>query len=407
MLGWRPTFAMAGRGRTPLLHDRMGAVVMGQNAVKRRVQISFAASVIALAVVGYLAFRPEQVTVETCLRSRLAAASGTIDDALLLSALHLATNEGSAFTIDSRNSASLESNALSHSNTWNAIASCRALFVPTAPALRPPRYAIRVHVVDSRGNQQVPILGAQVSSKPAGPYCITEADGACTLTFLEGAPQDRIELSAISSNRNEGPVLVDTLNRLVKRGAVLETAHSYPTLNVSITDCKTHQPLQGRGSVLASPIQGQIWDGVELAPPAGKGEGRLAPFQNEAQGRVAFVYDDQTPLEIVFVVHVRGRPTQQIHAGRITGTWIQLEYTEDCSREAPPPVVKQVPACTAKTQASIRERAHLPSMAGQQITFRVGAHGLVEVLDAPPIARQRLTMIYLPNQPPCLATLTL
>jgi hypothetical protein len=374
--------------------------------LKRWVQISVAATVIALGVVGYLVFQPLPATMETCLRTKLTSASGVVDDALLLAALQLATHGGSDFTIDSQNSAPPELMALSESNTWNAIAGCRALFIPTAAALRPPRYAVRVRVLDGRGNQQVPVLGAQVYTNPAGPYCTTDGEGACTLTFLDGAPQDRIELHAMSSSRIEGPAFADILEALVKGGAVLETARSYPTLTVSITDCKTHQPLKGRGSVLASPLQGQIWDGVESTPPVGKGEGRLAQFQDEAQGRVAFLYDDQSPLEVVFVVHVRGRPTQQIHAGRITGSWIQLEYTQDCAREAPPPTVNQVPACTAKTQARIRERAHLRGMPGQQITLRVGAYGLLEAVDAPAIVRQRLTSIYLSDQPPCLVTLT-
>jgi hypothetical protein len=390
-----------------LLRDRICAVVTGQSALKRWIQISVGATVVALGVVGYLVFQPPPATVETCLRTKLASPSGSVDDALLLAALQLATRGGRGFTIDSQNSASPESMALSDSSTWNAIARCRALFIPTADALRPPRYAVRVRVLDSQGDQQVPVLGAQVHAKPAGPYCTTDREGACTLTFLDATPQDRIELQAISSSRIEGPAFADTLGALVKGGAVLETAHSYPTLTVSITDCKTHQPLQGIGSVLASPIEGQIWNGVEPTPPAGNGEGRLGQFQDEAKGRVAFLYDDQGPLEVVFVVHVRGRPTQQVHAGRITGTWIQLEYTEDCAREAPPPIVNQVPACTAKTQARMRELSRLPRMAGQQITLRVHSHGLLEALDAPAIVRQRLTSVYLADQPPCLVTLTL
>jgi hypothetical protein len=248
--------------------------------------------------------------------------------------LELTTDRGSGFTIDSANSTSPESIALSDSHTWNAMARCRAL-VPDAAPLPRPRYVARVSVVDESNGHQVPVQGAYVYAKPAGLYCTTDGEGACTLTFVDAAPQDRVELHAMSSSRINGPVFAETLEGLVKRGAVLETAHSYPTLMVSITDCKTHQPLRGRGSVLASPIQGQIWDGVESTPPARQSEGGLAQFQDEATGRVAFLYDDRTPLDVVFVVHVRGRPTQQIPAGRITGNWVQLEYTEDCA-SAPP-----------------------------------------------------------------------
>ncbi|HWO10507.1 MAG TPA: hypothetical protein VNN80_13540 [Polyangiaceae bacterium] len=97
--------------------------------------------------------------------------------------------------------------------------------------------------------------GAQVFANPAGPYCVADEAGECTLSFFESAPQDRIELYATSSSGREGPILAGTLGQLVKRGAALQTARSYPTLNVSITDCKTHQPLTGWGNVLASPTR--------------------------------------------------------------------------------------------------------------------------------------------------------
>jgi len=48
----------------------------------------------------------------------------------------------------------------------------------------------------------------------------------------------------------------------------------------------------------------------------------------------------------------------------------------------------------------MRWSASFPGTAGQQLTFRVGDHGRVEVLDAAPFVRQRLTMIWLQDQPP-------
>ena len=136
--------------------------------MKRWWQISVAA-VIALAVVGYLALRRRPARVETCLRTKLADASGTVDDPLLRAALWLATRERGDFTIDSQNSTQPEAKALSEPKTWNAIAGCRARFVPAAAALRPPRHAVRARVSDRRGKQWVPCRAPKSSPILPGP----------------------------------------------------------------------------------------------------------------------------------------------------------------------------------------------------------------------------------------------
>lgn len=348
---------------------------------------------------------PTQETLESCLKVSLAAKLGSVDKKLLEAAVQVASDRNADIKISNDNSMTYEAKAVSERNTWEAIAACRARFVRDVDALRPPRYEVNARVVEKHGSHRLAVADARIYVKTIGLYCDTNRDGACTLKFFDVTPHDRFELVAISSNRLEGPPYAGTLDELVMNGAELESAHSYPTLTVGITDCKTQRSLASRASVTANATQGQIWNGCKPTPPT-KGECLVAELQDDTGGRVSYLYDDESPLELQLVVEPRGRPAQALPIGLVTGNLVQVEYTKDCAAHVAAAPVLQVPACSADTQGRIRNAALLPGVTGQ-VSVHVSGAGVLEVLEGPALLRQRLNGQKVGEQRACVSTFTL